>query len=347
MTQQHDKGFRSLFSRASFFLELLRFCVKEPWIAHLVPENLEMIKTTFILPDFEKREADIIYKLKAVPDRPVYFYCLMELQSSPDFFMPVRLLVYMVCLWIDLLKNIPLEVRSRQDFRLPVIIPLVLYNGGDRWRVPLEFAEIYEDIGAGKEHLINFKYHLIDVNRYTEAELLELQNLIGAVFLIDRKGTSEHREDYIPELYRKLGAAFGMLRGAAIQDIDVLLQWTEWMLEARIPEGYHPLKGMIAELLTRVKKETDAEMFVSNFEETVERAAREYTETMTRLSVAEQGWAQAQRERAQAEQKWTQAQREKAQIQRQAVAVLKKMGLSAKEISQQLSLSQAEVETML
>jgi hypothetical protein len=49
--------------------------------------------------------------------------------------MPVRLLVYMVCLWIDLLKNIPLEVRSRQDFRLPAIIPLVLYNGEDRARV--------------------------------------------------------------------------------------------------------------------------------------------------------------------------------------------------------------------
>ncbi|MDR0561122.1 MAG: Rpn family recombination-promoting nuclease/putative transposase, partial [Spirochaetaceae bacterium] len=110
--------------------------------------------------------ADIIYKLKT-PDRPVYFYCLMELQSSPDFFMPVRLLVYMVCLWIDLLKNIPPDERARQDFRLPAIIPLVLYNGGDRWTVPLEFAEVYEDIGLAREYLINFKYYLIDVNRYT------------------------------------------------------------------------------------------------------------------------------------------------------------------------------------
>jgi DNA-directed RNA polymerase specialized sigma24 family protein len=65
-------------------------------------------------------------------------------------------------------------------------------------------------------------------------------------------------------------------------------------------------------------------MFVSNFEETVERAARQYEETMTRLSVAEEGWSQAQR---------------------QAVAVLKKLGLSAAEISQQLSLSQEEIET--
>jgi hypothetical protein len=70
MIQQRDKGFRSLFSGASFFLELLRFCIKEPWTAHIVPEDLEMIKTTVILPDFEKQEAAIIYKLKAVPDRP-------------------------------------------------------------------------------------------------------------------------------------------------------------------------------------------------------------------------------------------------------------------------------------
>ncbi|MDR0561163.1 MAG: Rpn family recombination-promoting nuclease/putative transposase, partial [Spirochaetaceae bacterium] len=132
MTQQHDKGFRSLFSRSRFFLQLLNFCINEPWTKRINPEDLEMINASFILPDFEKREADIIYKLKT-PDRPVYFYCLMELQSSPDFFMPVRLLVYMVCLWIDLLKNIPPDERARQDFRLPAIIPLVLYNGGDRW----------------------------------------------------------------------------------------------------------------------------------------------------------------------------------------------------------------------
>jgi hypothetical protein len=114
-------------------------------------------------------------------------------------------------------------------------------------------------------------------------------------------------------------------------------------MEVRMPGGEHPLKGMIQGLLSEVKKETDAAMFVSNFEETVARAAREYEETMTRLSIAEEGWAQAQREKVQVQQGWAQAQRSL----RQAVAVLKKMGLSAAEISQQLSLSQEEIETLL
>jgi hypothetical protein len=253
----------------------------------------------------------------------------MEMQSTVDFFMPVRLLLYMVCLWIDLLKNIPAEVHNRQDFRLPVIIPLVLYNGGDRWTVPLEFAEIYESIGADKAHLINFKYHLIDVNRYTETELLDLKNLIAAVFLIDRKTAPEHTQEYVQELHRKLKSAFGMLKKADMQDIDALLQWTDWIIQARMPDGEHPLKDAIKGLLNTVKKETNAEMFVSNFEETVEKAGRQYTETMTRLRLAEQRWAQSQ------------------QSLRQAVAVLKRMGLSAEEISRQLSLSQEEIEAMM
>jgi hypothetical protein len=107
-------------------------------------------------------------------------------------------------------------------------------------------------------------------------------------------------------------------------------------------------------------------MFVSNFEEVVERAGRQYAEAMARLSVAESGWAQAQREKAQVQrekariqQKWTQAQQEKARIQqkwtqaqeekgiqRQAVLALKKAGFSAEEISLQLGLSREEADAM-
>ena len=64
MDQEHEKGFRDLLSNASVFVSLLRTFVKASWTAQVKPEQLELVRTSFITSAFEKREADIIYKLK-------------------------------------------------------------------------------------------------------------------------------------------------------------------------------------------------------------------------------------------------------------------------------------------
>ncbi|MDR1400193.1 MAG: Rpn family recombination-promoting nuclease/putative transposase, partial [Treponema sp.] len=57
------------------------------------------------------------------------------------------------------------EEQTRKGFRLPVIIPLVLYNGLEPWTVAPDFAEICADSGLFGEYALNFKYYLIDVHR--------------------------------------------------------------------------------------------------------------------------------------------------------------------------------------
>jgi hypothetical protein len=45
------------------------------------------------------------------------------------------------------------------------------------------------------EYVVDFKYILIDVNRYDERELWEVANLIGGVFLLD--------QNVAPEVYHQ------------------------------------------------------------------------------------------------------------------------------------------------
>ena len=98
------------------------------------------INKSFILQDFKNKEADLIYRAK-LKDKDVFFYILMELQSKVDFQMPYRLLLYIIEVWREILRDIPLKEQKRKDFKLPAIIPIVLYNGINKWTAFLSFKE--------------------------------------------------------------------------------------------------------------------------------------------------------------------------------------------------------------
>ncbi len=53
-------------------------------------EDLALVNKSFILSDYEEIESDIAYKVKNAKEE-IYFYILLELQSTVDFSMPMRL----------------------------------------------------------------------------------------------------------------------------------------------------------------------------------------------------------------------------------------------------------------
>ncbi|AKA69324.1 Rpn family recombination-promoting nuclease/putative transposase [Clostridium scatologenes] len=74
-----------------------------------------------------------------------------------------------------------------KDFRLPAIVPLVLYNGEYKWTVEKKFKNIINKSKLFGNNIIDFEYILIDINKYEKEELMELKDLVSAVFLLDQK----------------------------------------------------------------------------------------------------------------------------------------------------------------
>jgi hypothetical protein len=331
MYQEHDKGYRTLLSNPEVFAGFLKSFVNEPWTSRIDPKDLEPVKTSFILPTFERREADLIYKLKdAVEQPPVYFYCLMELQSGVDYSIPIRLLFYMVMFWMELLKGIPPEELNRQSFRLPMIIPLVLYNGEGTWTVSREFASVYPgDIGLFKEYVVNFKYHLIDVNRYSREELVAIGDLMAAVFLVDQKGAPVKTRAYLRELVEKFETVPAILKHLNRLEGSVFLQWIKGIITERLPKEEGKSQGIMEGLLKRLEKETEAGMFVSNFAVGFSAFMDQYDEDMRALR-------RTKEEKAQAEQSL-----------RLAVTALKEAGFSTEAISQKIGRPPEEIDALL
>lgn len=68
------------------------------------PSRMMRVDKSYVLPDFSRQEVDLVYLLE-LNGEEVYFYVLLELQSSVDQSMPYRLLMYMTEIWRDIARQ--------------------------------------------------------------------------------------------------------------------------------------------------------------------------------------------------------------------------------------------------
>jgi hypothetical protein len=125
----------------------------------------------------------------------------------------------MVEIWRNVLKETDKREARKKDFRLPVIIPCVLYNGSGNWTAKRSFKENLFKFEQFDEFVLDFKYILFDVRRYKDEELLELANLIATVFFIDKT------KDKSTELINRLKEVATKMQDLSGEDLNVMFNW--------------------------------------------------------------------------------------------------------------------------
>jgi predicted transposase/invertase (TIGR01784 family) len=163
----HDTFFKTSLSNLkvarSFFEGHLPSSIQQ----YLDFNSLELQPGNYIDQVLKNTASDILYKVQyAKHAGSVYLYILAEHQSRVDTYMSFRLLDYMVSIWADHRKNYKTK-------KLPLIIPLVFYNGLQKYNGPKDMRELIE----APQHLIElflFKpFHLIDTHDISDEELCE------------------------------------------------------------------------------------------------------------------------------------------------------------------------------
>jgi len=222
INQKHDKGYKRIFSRNRNFLHFLKKYVHSAELtagwANTIDENdLTLINTTLIDAEFKKRESDVVYKMK-FKDREIIFYVLLELQSSVDYTMPFRLLRYMTLILNYVFENTPKNERKSIDYRLPAIVPVVLYNGADNWTAVKTFKEYLQNYEQFEKHIIDFEYYILDIRRINDETILTNQQILDIVFLLDKKSNEEN-------LNEPLEAAMDYYRHMSDDDKEDMRNW--------------------------------------------------------------------------------------------------------------------------
>lgn len=182
----HDKSYKDLFSNKELLVKMIQNFIDSPWGKEITEENMELVNKSYILSDYEELESDIVYKA-TIQDKEVIFYILLEFQSYVDYSMPIRLFLYISEIWREVLKNTKKIEAKSKDFKLPAIVPIVLYNGEYKWTVEKNFKNVINQSELFGNSIIDFEYILIDINKYEKEELMELKNIVSAVFLLDQK----------------------------------------------------------------------------------------------------------------------------------------------------------------
>ena len=122
-------------------------------------------------------KTDILYKIK---NRQVYF--LIEHQSSVDYEMPKRIMEYIIEI---LRKNVEHEEVKNKRYKLPLIIPIVLYTGNKTWKVKEYLGEVQEKM-PGYHNKEFGRYILVDANKYKEEELIEKEGALSKILLLEK-----------------------------------------------------------------------------------------------------------------------------------------------------------------
>lgn len=99
-----------------------------------------------------------------------------------DYTMPLRILEYVV----GIMKSaIDKDGLGKKEYRFPVVIPVVLYTGRKKWNVSNYIKEVQENL-MGYEGVDFAKYNIVDINDYTEEELLQEENFLSKAMLIEK-----------------------------------------------------------------------------------------------------------------------------------------------------------------
>ena len=199
----HDVRLTELFENKEAFVSLLKDCVKADWLDDLDIDSLRRSENSFILQDFSEKEADVIYEATLNNGKQkVIFYVLLELQSSVDYRMPYRLLLYIVEILRYYYNHSDVNERERKGFKFPAVVPIVFYNGKDKWTAPTSLREMFDGYDKFGDALVNFNYSLVDAKGYNDDSVKGFQSKLLKVMMMFEKSESVAELIEVIERYR-------------------------------------------------------------------------------------------------------------------------------------------------
>lgn len=243
-----DAGYKQELSKPPQFIHFMQKYVKADWCRALTPEQVELCDKEFVLEDYQKRIADLVYKIH-LPETELYVYLIMELQSTVDFTMPFRLLTLIFGLLLKIFLETPEKERERKEFRLPAVLPVLFYNGERRWGAETEFRRYLKEYRYFGEYSLNFQYYLVDLSQVANDDILNTNTLIDNILALDKNRKSERLGDILDSVMKRM-------EELGENDRISFQKWLEYVLLASANKENEEAVKQLIEMIREGKGET-------------------------------------------------------------------------------------------
>ena len=189
--QKHDKIVRDILNDKE---EVCKIINKYGQIKNkTTKEEIEKYETSYITKNFQNKETDIVYKVKA---KEIYY--LIEHQTKVEKNMAYRMAEYS----LEIMRS-RILTNNVQVGNYPKIIPIVIYTGKPKWTAKLTLEEIQEEYSLQNyKNQLQLGYNLIDIRNKKEA--LEDDLLISKISILEKAESTEEILDIIDKLSKKV-----------------------------------------------------------------------------------------------------------------------------------------------
>lgn len=202
-----DVNSRTVFKNNLLTSQFLQRYTNLPVFASLKPEDIEDVSAKYQVYLGVEYEADTIKKVyirdkDGCVSQEIFVISLIEHKSNVDYDVSMQLLRYMCAIWQDykaeqekLCKN----GSKSKNFRYPIIIPIVYYEGKLQWTADLNLKKRIEFADEFGKYVPDFTYEVVSVNQYTNEELGRRGDEMSLVMQINKIQTPEDLTAFLNE----------------------------------------------------------------------------------------------------------------------------------------------------
>ena len=265
---KHDIAHKEFYSNPENVKDLIQGFVALDCVSEFDFSTLERDNDSFIEKEKNERHDDIIWRLKW-RDRWVYVYILIEFQHKIDKAMPVRIMSYVSLLYLNLLSNKKLNYGKRK--KLPVVLPIVLYNGQKYWTAKRNIQDMVEKApDEMSKYVPKLSYYFIDEihpeSNEKDTVFDGLANSVVAIMKLQRTLSSEEFYKFINKVKKLIKDEKQKLRFETF--ITFLLSYLSSAYDKPEYEKVQDLEEVIRMVKTfrDYDRENDKEIFIKEGE---------------------------------------------------------------------------------
>jgi predicted transposase/invertase (TIGR01784 family) len=194
ISKARDNSFKVIFREHELFVQFMRDFINIDILKDVKAEDIEDISERFLPLFQEGRDSDTVKRINLHGQTPLYAVCILEHESKVNFRSAFKMLQYICLVLDDYEKEAEKKekgVSRKKGFKYPPVLPVIFYDGKDRWTAARNFFDKTELNDVFAKYIPKFEYVLVNLNEYSEQDLFKFADALSLIMLIDKIGTKE------------------------------------------------------------------------------------------------------------------------------------------------------------
>jgi len=205
-----DNSFKVIFNDHRLFADFLRDFIHIEVLNDVGPEDIEDMRERFLPLFQESRDSDTVKRVNLKGNTPFFVIAMLEHESQVNFRSCFKMLLYISLVLTEWEKDAEKAEQGSslaKGFKYPPVLPMILYDGKGPWTAQRNFFERTYLNTVFEKYIPKFEYEVINLNDYSEEDIMRFGGALSYIFLIDKIRNSREKgrisqlpSDYVERL---------------------------------------------------------------------------------------------------------------------------------------------------